>query len=165
MGRDLVAYVTIDFVTNKDSMGLTLEKFLPYRMSRLSEALSAEIRPVYKDAFGLNRPEWRVLAALADLGPSTATALGNHSAQHKTKVSRAVRALELRRWIRRETVMTDRRSEIISMTDTGQRAYCDLVAPMRAHEARILDRIAPEDRAALERALLALEAAIGVSVE
>ena len=144
-------------------MGLTLENFLPYRMARLAEALSAEIRPVYKDAFGLNRPEWRVLAALADLGPSTATALGAHSAQHKTKVIRAVRALELRRWIRRETVMTDRRSEIISMTDTGQRAYCDLVAPMRERETRILDRIAPEDRAALNRALSALEAATGVS--
>ncbi len=144
-------------------MGLTLENFLPYRMARLTEALSAEIRPVYKDAFGLNRPEWRVLAALADLGPSTATALGAHSAQHKTKVSRAVRALELRRWIRRETVMTDRRSEIISMTDTGQHAYCDLVAPMRERETRILDRIAPEDRAALNRALSALEAATGVS--
>jgi len=144
-------------------MGLTLGNFLPYRMARLAEALSAEIRPVYKDAFGLNRPEWRVLAALADLGPSTATALGAHSAQHKTKVSRAVRALELRRWIRRETVMTDRRSEIISMTDTGQRAYCDLVAPMRERETRILDRIAPEDRAALNRALSALEAATGVS--
>lgn len=144
-------------------MGLTLEKFLPYRMTRLSEALSAEIRPIYKDAFGINRPEWRVLAALADLGPATATALGAHSAQHKTKVSRAVRALELRRWIRRETVVTDRRSEIISMTAKGQRAYCDLVAPMRIHEARILDRIAPDDRAALERGLVALEAAIGVS--
>ena len=71
-------------------MGLTLENFLPYRLARLSEALSAEIQPV-------NRPEWRVLAALADIGPATATALGHHSAQHKTKVSRAVRALELRR--------------------------------------------------------------------
>ncbi len=144
-------------------MGLTLEKFLPYRMSRLSEALSAEIRPVYKDAFGLNRPEWRIMAALADLGPSTATALGQHSAQHKTKVSRAVRALELRRWIKRETVAADRRSEIITITDAGQRAYCDLVAPLRAREARILERIPAEDRAALDRALSALEAAVGVT--
>lgn len=144
-------------------MSLTLEKFLPYRLLRLSEAISAEIRPVYKDSFGLNRPEWRVLAALADLGPSTATALGHHSAQHKTMVSRAVRALELRRWISRETVEADRRSEIITMTDLGQRSYCDLVAPMREREARILDRMAPQDRDALDRGLAALEASIGLT--
>tara|TARA_R110002073_G_scaffold206122_1_gene365920 strand:- start:517 stop:1014 length:498 start_codon:yes stop_codon:yes gene_type:complete len=144
-------------------MGLTLENFLPYRLARLSEALSAEIQPVYKDAFGLNRPEWRVLAALADIGPATATALGHHSAQHKTKVSRAVRALELRRWIRRDEVQSDRRSEIISMTDLGQRSYCELVNPLREREAQLLKRLGPEDREVLDHALRALEEAVGVA--
>ncbi|WP_421850919.1 MarR family winged helix-turn-helix transcriptional regulator [Oricola sp.] len=138
-------------------MGLTLESFLPYRLNRIAEAVGNEIRPVYKDTFGLNRPEWRVLAALADIGPATATEIGAHSTQHKTKVSRAVTALEQRRWLTRETDPNDRRSEILSLTAKGQRAYCDLVEPMRQCEAGILDRLDAEDRTALEKALDALE--------
>lgn len=139
-------------------MSLTLESFLPYRLTRLAELVSGEIRPIYKDRFSLNRPEWRVLVALADMGTATAKQIGDHSAQHKTKVSRAVYALEQRRWLKRETDLNDRRSEILSLTSTGKRAYCDLVAPMREREAGILDRLSPDDRKALERGLAALEA-------
>ncbi len=143
-------------------MNLYLEFFLPYRLSRLSERVSEEIRPIYKDRFGLNRPEWRVLVALADLGSATAKKLGEHSSQHKTKVSRAVYALEQRRWLKRETDPEDRRSEILSLTDAGQRAYSDLVQPMRETEANFLERLSPLDREALERGIAALETELGL---
>ncbi|MDU9002963.1 MarR family winged helix-turn-helix transcriptional regulator [Sedimentitalea todarodis] len=145
-------------------MGLTLSEFLPYRLNCLSEAMSQEIKPIYRDHFGLNRPEWRVLVALADLGTATAKDVGAHSAQHKTRISRAVRALEQRRWLTRESDPKDRRSEMLTLTAAGHRAYCDLVGPMRAQEAGILDRLSPEDRAALGTALSALENALGLSV-
>lgn len=136
-----------------------LDSFLPYRLSRLSEAVSNEIRPVYKNAHGLNRPEWRVLVALADVGPATATMLCAHSAQHKTKVSRAVSALEARRWLTRSRDCADRRSETLRLTDAGLRAYQELVRPIRAREALILEKLSADDRRALEQALRALEAA------
>ncbi|MEM8855630.1 MAG: MarR family winged helix-turn-helix transcriptional regulator [Pseudomonadota bacterium] len=143
-------------------MGLTLDSFLPYRLNRLSEAVSNEMRPVYRDAHGLNRPEWRVLVALADIGPATAKAIGAHSAQHKTKVSRAVQALESRRWLTRTVDPKDRRSESLALTPAGQRAYGSLVAPMRAREDDILARLSQADRRALERALAALETAMAI---
>ena len=34
-------------------MTSSLQQFLPYRLARLSEAVSREIRPVYRDHFGL----------------------------------------------------------------------------------------------------------------
>ncbi|MCG6857156.1 MAG: MarR family winged helix-turn-helix transcriptional regulator [Salaquimonas sp.] len=138
-------------------MSLTLETFLPYRLSRLTEAVSNEIRPIYKNRFGMNRPEWRVLVALADLGSATAKEIGEHSSQHKTKVSRAVWALEQRRWLIRCVDPADRRSEILSLTKVGRRAYDDLAAPMREREASILQHLSPKDREALERGLSALE--------
>lgn len=143
-------------------MVLTLETFLPYRLSRLSEAVSNEIRPIYKDRFGINRPEWRALVALADLGRATAKDIGAHSAQHKTKVSRAVWALEQRRWLKREPDPDDRRYEILSLTPAGQKAYQALATPMREGEARILDRLSPEERSALQSSLSALETALGL---
>jgi DNA-binding MarR family transcriptional regulator len=141
-------------------MNLTLKTFLPYRLNRLAEAVSAEIRPVYRDRFGLNRPEWRALVALADIGPCTAKEIGAHSTQHKTKVSRAVFALEQRRWLSREADPSDRRSERLSLTPAGRHAYEELLAPMREREAQILARLSARQRDDLDAALAALEAAM-----
>ena len=80
---------------------LKLETFLPYRLNRISAAVSREFRSVYGPDFDLTVPEWRVLATLGQFEVATAKAIGAHSAMHKTKVSRAVKALEDRRWLRR----------------------------------------------------------------
>ncbi|MEM8880177.1 MAG: MarR family winged helix-turn-helix transcriptional regulator [Pseudomonadota bacterium] len=157
--RILVAFVTVFFVTIKP-MTQWLENFLPYRLNRLSEAVSQSVRPIYQDMLGLTRPEWRVLAALADIGPATATELGAHSAQHKTKVSRAVFRLETRRWLSRTTDPDDRRSEILTLTPLGRNAYADLIGPLSAREAALMDKLSPEDRAALLQGLRALEAVL-----
>ena len=54
-------------------MPLTLDTFLAYRLNRLAEATSDEIRPVYRERYGMNRPEWRTLIVLHDLSAATAT--------------------------------------------------------------------------------------------
>ncbi|MBF9031748.1 MarR family transcriptional regulator [Rhodobacterales bacterium HKCCE3408] len=146
-------------------MSDSLADFLPYRLSRLSEAVSAEIRPIYKAMHGLNRPEWRVLAALADLGSCTATEAAAHSAQHKTKVSRAVYALESRRWLKRETDPRDRRSEILTLTAAGRAAYDSLITPLRSRAMSLVSTLDPGDAEALVRGLAALEAALDLAAE
>ena len=44
---------------------LHLEKFLPYRLSVLSNTVSSAIAAAYFMNFGLTIPEWRVMAVLA----------------------------------------------------------------------------------------------------
>lgn len=115
-------------------MSLSLDTFLPYRLNRLAEATSDQIRPIYRDLYGLNRPEWRTLIVLHHLRSATATQICQHSNQHKTKVSRAVHALEQRRWLRREITPNDRRSEILSLTEAGRapsKAWSSQAAPAR----------------------------------
>ncbi|WP_114189497.1 MarR family winged helix-turn-helix transcriptional regulator, partial [Microvirga aerophila] len=80
---------------------LELERFLPYRLNRISTAVSQEFRSVYGPHHDLTIPEWRVLATLGQFDQMGAKAIGAHSSMHKTKVSRAVRALEERRWLKR----------------------------------------------------------------
>ena len=106
---------------------LVLESFLPYRLMRLSEAVSREFAKAYHDRYGLTRPEWRVFATLGQYGEMTATAIGAHSAMHKTKVSRAVAALEKRKWLARETDPADRRVERLTLTKAGRAAYGAMV--------------------------------------
>ena len=44
---------------------LELERFLPYRLSVLTNIISSRIARTYSEQFGLTIPEWRVIAVLA----------------------------------------------------------------------------------------------------
>ena len=136
---------------------LDLETFLPYRLNRLAEVVSREFARVYKERFGLTRPEWRLLATLGQHGTMTATDIGAHSSMHKTKVSRAVVSLEQRRWLIRETHQRDRRIENLTLTKAGRAAYLELVPIAREFENRLLSALAPEERRTASAGLSALE--------
>jgi DNA-binding MarR family transcriptional regulator len=135
---------------------LQLETFLPYRLNRIAAVVSQDFRSVYGPHHDLTIPEWRVLATLGQFEAMSAKAIGRHSAMHKTKVSRAVRALEERRWLRRKESEEDRREEILTLTAQGARAYGEIVPKALAFERRLLDRLGPGAEPLLE-ALARLE--------
>lgn len=136
-----------------------LEEFLPYRLNKLAAAVSRDLSRVYRERYGLTIPEWRVLATLGQFGAATATAIGRHSAMHKTKVSRAVQSLTDRRWVARKADSHDRRVEHLSLTAAGRSAYGRLAPEMLDFEHALLARLAAGDRRALMRGLDALEQA------
>ncbi len=135
---------------------LALEAFLPYRLNRIAAAVSQDFRSVYGPHHDLTIPEWRVLATLGQSEKISAKEIGRHSSMHKTKVSRAVRALEERRWLTRRESEEDRREEILSLTAQGRKVYNDIVPKALAFEKQILDRLGP-DAAHLLSALSRLE--------
>src|SRR5690606_19069978 len=137
-----------------------LDGFLPYRLNRAAEAVSLSFSRVYRERYGMTRPEWRTLVALGAVGPMTATAIGAHSAMHKTKVSRAVGALEARRWIRRTEDARDRRLEHIELTPAGRQAYDDLAGHARAYQAELARSLGAKSLKALIDGLTALESSI-----
>lgn len=139
---------------------LQLETFIPYRLNRLADAVSREFSRLYKDRFGLTRPEWRLLATLGQFGTMTATAVGTHSAMHKTKVSRAVAELERRRWLARKVDGEDRRVEHLSLTKAGLDAYRDMVPVALAFQNRLMAVLPKGDQAALLSGISALETAL-----
>ncbi|WP_048649313.1 MarR family winged helix-turn-helix transcriptional regulator [Nitratireductor soli] len=138
---------------------LALEEFLPYRLTRLTDAISRDFSQAYRARLGLTRPEWRTLATIGQYGTMTATEIGAHSSMHKTKVSRAVASLEVRRWVVRKPDANDRRVERLSLSKLGQKAYEDMVPVARAFEAELLTRMKAAERAALLAGLAALERA------
>jgi DNA-binding MarR family transcriptional regulator len=125
---------------------LDLESFLPYRLNRLADAVSREFAKIYRDRHGLTRPEWRTLATLGQFGTMTATAIGAHSAMHKTKVSRAVSALEKRRWLERTPDAADRRTEHLGLSANGLAAYREMVPLAKAFEDELMRRVRARGR-------------------
>jgi len=135
---------------------LSLEAFLPYRLARAGVAVSEAFRKIYGSDYDLTIPEWRVLATLGEMEEMSAKEIGAHSLMHKTKVSRAVRSLEERRWLKRRESETDRREEILQLTPLGRRTYDDIVPRARAFEAKVADALGADEEAFL-RALGRLE--------
>lgn len=141
--------------------GFELNAFLPYRLNRAAEFVALRFAAEYKARYQLTRPEWRTLAALGSAtGAMTATDVGTHSAMHKTKVSRAVAALEERRWLKRREDQDDRRLEHLELTRAGKLAYGELTELASAYQAQLDDLIGAGGLKALSTGLEAIELAI-----
>lgn len=139
-----------------------LDDFLPYRLSRASERVSHGFAAQYRQKYKMTRPEWRTLAALGTYRRLTATQIGAHSSMHKTKVSRAVRALEQRRWLKRKEDAVDRRVEHLELTPLGARYYEEVAELARRYERQLLEQIGARGLEALRKGLSAIEkSAIG----
>ena len=141
---------------------LQLDQFLPYRLNRAAAAASRQLSVIYKRKYGLTVPEWRTLATLAEFGELTAKQIGAHSAMHKTKVSRAVTALDERRWLTRKRDDTDRRSETLQLTSQGMQGFRKLEPEMLGYEVDLLARLTVSERNAMLEGLAVLEKALGI---
>ena len=136
---------------------MALDAFVPYRLNMIAELMSRDVMPVYRESQGITRPEWRVLAHLAQLGTATAKKLGAATAMHKTKVSRALQALADRRWIERAKDENDRRFNQVTITKVGLKAHDSMFPQMVACSDARLAALTHDERQAVEIALAAFE--------
>jgi len=141
-------------------MDFRLETFLPYRLNQAAERVSQRFAAQYRARYRMTRPEWRTLAALGTYGRMTATEIGVNSSMHKTKVSRAVRALEEKRWLKRSENADDRRIEHLELTAGGRRIYDEMIELARAYEVELARLLGEDGLARLEAGLAAVESGL-----
>lgn len=138
-------------------MDFKLETFLPYRLNQAAERVSQRFAAQYRARYRMTRPEWRALAALGSYGSMTATEIGANSSMHKTKVSRAVQALEEKRWLKRREDVEDRRVEHLELTQAGKRIYGEMVTLARSYEEELVRLLGASGVKQLEAGLGAIE--------
>jgi DNA-binding MarR family transcriptional regulator len=126
-----------------DDPEFELSDFTPYLLNKAAEAQSIRFSRVYKDRYGMLRTEWRVLFHLGRYGAMSAREISQLAGIHKTKVSRAVAALERKRFIARRASETDRRVDILELRAPGDAAFRDLSRAAAAHERALEARIGP----------------------
>ena len=141
-------------------MDFKLETFLPYRLNQAAERVSQRFAAQYRTRYGMTRPEWRALAALGAYGRMTATEIGANSSMHKTKVSRAVKALEEKRWLKRREDMSDRRVEHLELTPAGKRIHGEMIALARVYEQELARLLGEDGVKQLEAGLAAVETSL-----
>ncbi|HLA72339.1 MAG TPA: MarR family transcriptional regulator [Steroidobacteraceae bacterium] len=141
---------------------LHLEKFLPYRLSVLSNTVSGAIAAAYFLHFGLSIPEWRVMAVLAANPGLSAAEVTARTAMDKVAVSRAVATLLAAGRLRRTKVSADRRRTHLQLTPAGVRVYAQVVPMALEYERRLVASLSNRDRATLDKILRVL---LGRAVE
>lgn len=137
----------------KNNAPFDLQDFLPYLLNQAAESSSSGFRSIYRNRYGMLRTEWRVLFHLGTYGEMTARDICERASLHKTKVSRAVFALEQRRLVKRERSKTDRRFEIISLTSQGKTAYTDLKKQAQTYNDGLTAKLTKQEHTALLSAL------------
>lgn len=143
-----------------DSDLLDLEHFLPYRLSVLSNRISQQIARLYADRFGLGITEWRVLAVLGRHPGLSARDVAERTAMDKVAVSRAIASLVEAGRIARDTAGDDRRRSVLQLSPAGDAIYREVAPLALAYQARLLDGLAPDERAALDHLLTHMEKAV-----
>src|SRR6267154_245262 len=88
---------------------LDLFRFVPFRLNRLAAEVSAALSSEYQARYGLDIPEWRVLATLGFRdGACSAQYIAHCTRTHKSTISRAVTALMRKRLVERVENAEDR---------------------------------------------------------
>lgn len=135
---------------------LVLSRFIPYRLSVLTNRLSDAIARQYSERFGLTIPEWRVTAVLGEEPGLSATDITARTAMDKVQVSRAVASLVAAGRVARTNDDSDGRVSRLSLTRAGQRIY-EEVAPLALKlEAEFLSVLSAEERKQFDRLLIKL---------
>ena len=132
---------------------MNLQRFLPYRLAVLTDAVSQSLSLVYRERFGLSRDEWRVLAALADCGTVKTLRVIEHTTLEKMQVSRAVQRLEAAGLLVRRPDPDDGRGWLLGLSPGGRALYRKVVPVVEAREAFLLDALDSSERQALDSAL------------
>lgn len=135
---------------------LSLDRFLPYRLSVLANTVSSALAGAYAERFRLTIPQWRLIAVLARTPGLAAADVAERTAMDKVAVSRAVAGLVKAGRVRRATAAGDRRRSVLSLTDRGWSVYRRIVPLALAYERRLLAELSPDEQARFEELLARL---------
>ncbi len=117
---------------------LKLEEFLPYRLSRLSNTISAGISDTYRQQHQLSVTEWRTIALLGRFPDISANQVARKGALDKVAVSRAVARLLERGLLTRHTDPSDRRRSVLALSDAGALLHQQIAPAAIEREAELL---------------------------
>ncbi len=130
-----------------------LADFLPYRLSVTSNAVSNRIAVEYRARFGVNVPEWRVMAVLGDVGSLTQRQLVGATFMDKVAVNRACKVLVDRGLVERRPNDSDGRSHILELTASGREMHGQIMPLAMGMEERLLECLTAAEQRNLRKIL------------
>ena len=150
-------------VATAKSSRLDLFKFVPFRLNRLAAEVSSALAAEYQARYGLDIPEWRVLATLGFRnGACSAQYIAHCTRTHKSTISRAVTALMKRQMVERVENDDDRREFRLRLTRKGVGLYEELIPRLLRREQEILSCLSAQERKSLTLLLGKIEESLAL---
>ena len=145
----------------KKTARLDLFKFVPFQLNRLAAEVSSALAAEYAARYGLDIPEWRVLATLGFRHePCSAQYVADCTRTHKSTISRAVTSLLKRQIIERVENADDRREFRLQLTRKGATLYEELIPRLLRREQEILSCLSAQERKDFARLLGKIETSL-----
>jgi DNA-binding MarR family transcriptional regulator len=147
-----------DETAAKRSARLDLFKFVPFQLNRLAAEVSSALSAEYAVRYGLDIPEWRVLATLGFRHDAcSAQYIAQCTRTHKSTISRAVTSLMKRQIVERVENADDRREFRLRLTRKGATLYGELIPRLLRKEQEILSGLSAQERRDFARLLGKIE--------
>ena len=142
---------------------LDLFKFVPFRLNRLAAEVSSALSGEYRERYGLDIPEWRVLATLGFRNEAcSAQYIAHCTRTHKSTISRAVTALMTRQLVERVENKDDRRELDLRLTRKGKALYENLIPRLLSKEREIMSCLTASERKDFARMLSKIESSLNL---
>ena len=140
---------------------LDLFRFVPFRLNRLAAEVSSALSGEYRERYGLDIPEWRVLATLGFRDEAcSAQYIAHCTRTHKSTISRAVTSLLSRQLVERVENEDDRREYSLRMTRKGKALYQKLIPRLLRKEQEIMSCLTARERVDFARMLGKIECSL-----
>jgi DNA-binding MarR family transcriptional regulator len=147
-----------DESASKKDARLDLFEFVPFRLNRLAAEVSSALSAEYAVRYGLDIPEWRVLATLGFRHDAcSAQYIAQCTRTHKSTISRAVTSLMKRQIVERVENEDDRREFRLRLTHKGAALYEELIPRLLRREQEILSCLSAQERRDFARLLGKIE--------
>jgi DNA-binding MarR family transcriptional regulator len=131
---------------------------VPFRLNRLAAEVSSALSSEYRERYGIDIPEWRVLATLGFRNEAcSAQYIAYCTRTHKSTISRAVTTLMKRQLVERVANEEDRREFALRLTRKGKALYEQLIPRLLRREQEILSCLSAPERKNLEALLGKIE--------
>jgi len=117
---------------------LLLNQFIPYLMANLAKRISDSCSVIYEQDFDVTIPEWRILARLAESDRESSRELARLTFMDKSKVSRAVKLLDGKGYLKKDKDETDNRVIYLSLSRKGRKIYNKIAPEALSWESELL---------------------------
>ncbi|WP_371194011.1 MarR family winged helix-turn-helix transcriptional regulator [Glaciecola sp. SC05] len=125
---------------------LILERYMPYRLSIVSNKVSSIVAQTYKDKFALSITEWRIMAVLGEYPGASADEISLKTQIEKSLISRAIGNLLKRKLVVRNVARDDKRRSEVTLSKAGYEVYAEIVPLSLQYEKELLDCLSSEEQ-------------------
>ncbi|MBT1451256.1 MarR family transcriptional regulator [Glaciecola sp. XM2] len=136
-------------MTNQPETLLALERYMPYRLSIVSNKVSSIVAQIYKDKFALSITEWRIMAVLGEYPGVSADEISVKTQIEKSLISRAISNLLKRKLVQRSIARDDKRRSEITLSETGYEVYAEIAPLSLQYEKALLDCLSEQEQTQL----------------